>query len=236
MALDLATGKPRWTVQHTPNDAWLVGCEVNMPSENCPEDIGPDYDFGASPIERTLADGRAIVISGQKSGMVFAQDARDGKIVWKATLVDKLARGEITFGGAADNQNAYFGTRSGAVWAIDLKSGAKKWSTPIAPIPQRQSGQTAALTVIPGVVFSGGSDGVLRAFAAADGKQIWQFDTVRDFTTLNGVAGKGGAFGAPGPTIAGGMMFVGSGYTGLGNGRGGNVLLAFDAAQSQSTK
>jgi polyvinyl alcohol dehydrogenase (cytochrome) len=236
MALDLATGKPRWTVQHTPNDAWLVGCEVNMPSENCPEDIGPDYDFGASPIERTLADGRAIVISGQKSGMVFAQDARDGKIVWKATLVDKLARGEITFGGAADNQNAYFGTRSGAVWAIDLKSGAKKWSTPIAPIPQRQSGQTAALTVIPGVVFSGGSDGVLRAFAARDGKQIWQFDTVRDFTTLNGVAGKGGAFGAPGPTIAGGMMFVGSGYTGLGNGRGGNVLLAFDAAQSQSTK
>jgi polyvinyl alcohol dehydrogenase (cytochrome) len=122
------------------------------------------------------------------------------------------------------------------VWAIDLKSGAKKWSTPIAPIPQRQSGQTAALTVIPGVVFSGGSDGVLRAFAARDGKQIWQFDTVRDFTTLNGVAGKGGAFGAPGPTIAGGMMFVGSGYTGLGNGRGGNVLLAFDAAQSQSTK
>ena len=181
MALDLATGKPRWTVQHTPNDAWLVGCEVNMPSENCPDDIGPDYDFGASPIERTLDDGRSIVISGQKSGTVFAQDARDGKIVWKATLVEKLSRGEITFGGAADNQNAYFGTRSGGVWALDLKSGAKKWTTPIAPIPQRQSGQTAALTVIPGAVFSGGSDGVLRAFATGDGKQIWEFDTVRDF-------------------------------------------------------
>jgi len=27
--------------------------------------------------------------------------------------------------------------------------------------------------------------------------------------------------------MAGGMIFVGSGYTGLGNGRGGNVLLAF---------
>jgi polyvinyl alcohol dehydrogenase (cytochrome) len=236
VALDLATGKRKWVVQHTPNDAWLVGCEVNNPSENCPTDIGPDYDFGASSMLRKLADGRSIVVSGQKSGEVFAQDVRDGKVIWKASLVDKLARGEITFGGAADGENAYFGTRSGAVWALDLRNGEKKWSTPVAAIPQRQSGQTAALTVIPGVVFSGGSDGVLRAFATSDGKQVWEFDTIRDFMTTNGVPGHGGAMGAPGPTIAGGMMFVGSGYTGLGNGRGGNVLLAFGADGSQSTR
>ena len=236
MALDLATGKPRWTVQHTPNDAWLVGCETNNPSENCPTDIGPDWDFGDSPIMRTLNGGRTILISGQKSGEVYAQDARDGKVIWKATLVEKLARGEITFGGAADDQKAYFGTRSGAVWALDLKTGEKKWTTPIAQTPQRQSGQTAALTVIPGVVFSGGQDGVLRALSTADGKQIWEFDTVRDFTTVNGVAGKGGAMGAPGPTVAGGMVFLGSGYTGLGNGRGGNVLLAFEADESRATR
>ena len=236
MALDLATGKPRWAVQHTPDDAWLVGCETNNPSENCPANVGPDYDFGMSPMMRTMSDGRTIVVTGQKSGEVFAQDVRDGKVIWKATLVEKLARGEITFGGAADDQKAYFGTRSGNVFALDLKTGETKWKTPIAPTPQRQSGQTAALTVIPGVVFSGGQDGILRAFSTADGKQIWQFDTVRDFMTANGAAAKGGAMGAPGPTIAGGMMFVGSGYTGLGNGRGGNVLLAFEAAQSQSTK
>ncbi len=236
MALELATGKTRWVVQHTPNDAWLVGCETSNPSENCPTEIGPDYDFGASPIMRTLDDGRTIVVSGQKSGEVFAQDVRDGKVIWKATLVDRLARGEITFGGAADEQKAYFGTRSGAVWALDLKTGDKKWTTPVAPVPQRQAGQTAALTVIPGVVFSGGQDGILRAFSSADGKPIWQFDTVRDFMTTNNVAAKGGAMGAPGPTIAGGMLFVGSGYTGLGNGRGGNVLLAFEAAQAQSTR
>ena len=236
MALDLATGKPRWAVQHTPDDAWLVGCETNTPSENCPSNIGPDYDFGMSPMMRPLADGRTIVVTGQKSGDVFAEDVRDGKVIWKATLVDRLARGEITFGGAADDQNAYFGTRSGVIWALDLKSGEKKWSTPIAPTPQRQSGQTAALTVIPGVLFSGGQDGVLRALSTTDGKQLWQFDTLRDFTTVNGVAARGGAMGAPGPTIAGGMLFLGSGYTGLGNGRGGNVLLAFETAETQSTK
>ena len=227
MALDLATGKVRWSVQHTENDAWLVGCEVNSPSENCPTDIGPDYDFGSASMMRTLPDGRTIVVSGQKSGEVFAQDVRDGALLWKATLVDKLARGEINFGGAADDQKAYFGTRSSGIWALDLKTGDKKWVARIAPIPQRQSGQNAALTVIPGVVFSGGADGVLRAFATADGTPIWDYDTLRDFTTTNGVAAKGGAMGAPGPTVAGGMVFVGSGYTGLGNGRGGNVLLAF---------
>jgi len=236
MALDLATGKPRWTVQHTPNDAWLVGCETNSPSENCPSDIGPDYDFGMSPMMRTLSDGRTIVVTGQKSGEVFAQDVRDGKVLWKASLVDRLARGEITFGGAADDQKAYFGTRSGAIWALDLKTGEKKWTTPIAPMAQRQSGQTAALTAIPGVLFSGGQDGVLRALSTADGKQIWEFDTIRDVTTVNGVPARGGAMGAPGPTVAGGMIFLGSGYTGLGNGRGGNVLLAFEPADTQSTK
>jgi polyvinyl alcohol dehydrogenase (cytochrome) len=228
MALDLDTGKVHWSVQHTANDAWLVGCEVSNPSENCPTDIGPDYDFGSASIMRTLPDGRTIVISGQKSGEVFAQDVRDGSLVWKATLVDKLARGEINFGGAADDQKAYFGTRSSGISALDLKTGERKWLATIAPFtPPRQSGQTAALTVISGVVFSGGSDGVLRAFATSDGKQVWEYDTLRDFTTVNGVAAKGGAMGAPGPTVAGGMVFVGSGYTGLGNGRGGNVLLAF---------
>jgi polyvinyl alcohol dehydrogenase (cytochrome) len=236
MALDLATGKPRWTVQHTPDDAWLVGCEVINPSENCPTGIGPDYDFGASPIMRTIPGGPTIVISGQKSGEVFAQDVRDGKVLWKATLVERLARGEITFGGAADGERVYFGTRGTGVWALDVKTGAKRWNTPVAAIPQRQSGQTAALTVIPGVVFSGGQDGVLRAFAAADGKQIWEFDTVRDFTTVNGVPARGGAMGAAGPAVAGGMLFLGSGYTGLGNGRGGNVLIAFEADEAQSTR
>ena len=228
MALDLDTGKVRWSVQHTANDAWLVGCEVNSPSENCPSDIGPDYDFGSASIMRTLPDGRTIVVSGQKSGEVFAQDVRNGALLWKATLVDKLARGEINFGGAADDRQAYFGTRSNGISALDLRTGERKWVAKIAPFnPPRQVGQTAALTVIPGVLFSGGADGVVRAFATGDGKQVWEYDTLRDFTTANGVAAKGGAMGAPGPTVAGGMLFVGSGYTGLGNGRGGNVLLAF---------
>jgi polyvinyl alcohol dehydrogenase (cytochrome) len=230
LALDINTGAIRWVVQHTENDAWLVGCDGDTRSENCPEDVGPDYDFGSPPMMRTLPDGRTVLVSGQKSGEVYAQDAgREGAVIWKATLVEKLSRGEIVFGGGADDQTAYFGTRTGGMSALDLRTGMRKWFTPVPTPPGRRSGVNAALAVIPGVIFSGGWDGYLRAFAAEDGRIIWEFDTIRDFTTVNAVAAKGGSMGAPGPTIAGGMLFAGSGYPGLGAGMGGNVLLAFSA-------
>jgi polyvinyl alcohol dehydrogenase (cytochrome) len=85
----------------------------------------------------------------------------------------------------------------------------------------------AALTVIPGVVFSGGWDGILHALSTSDGHELWQTSTAREFPTVNGIPGKGGSLGAPGPIIVGGMLYVGSGYIGTGNGMPGNVLLAF---------
>jgi len=65
--------------------------------------------------------------------------------------------------------------------------------------------------------------------SAADGHVLWQYDTVKSFETVNKVAAKGGSMGGPGPTVAGGMLFVGSGFPGVQNGTPGNVLLAFAA-------
>jgi polyvinyl alcohol dehydrogenase (cytochrome) len=59
-----------------------------------------------------------------------------------------------------------------------------------------------------------------------DGKVVWDFDTVRTFDTVNGVAARGGSLDGPGPAIAGGMVFVNSGY-GNSGGIPGNVFLAF---------
>jgi polyvinyl alcohol dehydrogenase (cytochrome) len=84
----------------------------------------------------------------------------------------------------------------------------------------------AAATVIPGVVFSGARDGFLRAYSTATGKVIWSVDTARSFETVNGVEAQGGSIDGPGPVIAGGMMYVTSGY-GFWSGRPGNVLLAY---------
>jgi polyvinyl alcohol dehydrogenase (cytochrome) len=81
--------------------------------------------------------------------------------------------------------------------------------------------------VIPGVLFFASSTGTLYAYATDDGKAIWRFDTAREFETVNGVAATGGNIGSAGPVVAGGMLFVPSGYSELGNGARGNVLLAF---------
>jgi polyvinyl alcohol dehydrogenase (cytochrome) len=67
----------------------------------------------------------------------------------------------------------------------------------------------------------------VRALDASDGKVVWQFDTVREFQTVNGVAAKGGSIGSAGPVVAGGTLFVPSGYVGVTNSMPGNVLLAF---------
>jgi polyvinyl alcohol dehydrogenase (cytochrome) len=231
MALDMDTGRILWSVQDTQNDAWVVSCiEGRGTKENCPENAGPDFDFGSSPMLRTLADGRTVVIAGQKSGVVWAHDVdHKGAVVWKTSVVTKAPgpQGQISFGGSADDRMTYFGLNSGGVVALLLSNGERKWFTPMDPAQGRSGGQDAAVSVIPGVLFSGGWDGVLRALSTTDGKVVWQFDMLRNFDTVNKVTAKGGSLGSAGPTIAGGTVFVGSGYPGVQNGREGNVLLAF---------
>ena len=80
--------------------------------------------------------------------------------------------------------------------------------------------------MIPNVVFSGSLDGHLRGYSTTDGRVLWDYDTARDFQTVNGVPGHGGAINGPGATVAGGMLFVNSGYAFFGQ-MPGNVLLAF---------
>jgi polyvinyl alcohol dehydrogenase (cytochrome) len=226
MAIHMDTGKVLWSVQDYENDAWLVGC-AQEPNENCPKDLGPDYDFGASPILHTRPDGRRVLMAGNKSGQVFAHDPdKNGELLWKSVLVEKIGESEILFGGAADDSAAYFGLDNGSLAAIDPDTGRRKWFLPPRP-PGPRRGITAALTVIPGAVFVGSQDGTVRAHASEDGRLLWSFDTLQDFKTTNEVPARGGSMGAPGPTVAGGMVFVGSGYVGLGNGTPGNVILAF---------
>ncbi|MBF8300418.1 MAG: PQQ-binding-like beta-propeller repeat protein [Acidobacteria bacterium] len=226
MAIHMDTGKVLWSVQDFENDAWLVGCAQER-TENCPKDLGPDFDFGAPPILHTLPDGRRLLLAGQKSGQVFAHDPdRQGALVWKALLVENVGAAEILFGGAADDQTAYFGLDNGVLAALAPATGKQKWALPARPQGPRR-GFTAALTAIPGVVFAGGQDGMLSAFASDSGRAVWQFNMLQEFKTVNRVAAKGGSMGAPGPTVAGGLLFVGSGYVGLGNGTPGNVLLVF---------
>jgi polyvinyl alcohol dehydrogenase (cytochrome) len=115
------------------------------------------------------------------------------------------------------------------MFSFRVDNGERMWMTPPPGCGERRPcspAQSQAVSAISGAVFSGSVDGHLRAYSTADGKIIWDFDTAREFTTVNGISAKGGSMDAGGPVIGSGMVFVGSGY-GQWGGMPGNVLLAF---------
>ena len=235
VAFDMRNGKMLWSYQGVENDVSPAGCNGKQKGEQCPEVVGPDWDFANSPILKTLPFGDRLLIAAHKGGGVVAVDPdKKGALVWKADLADGVAGpgGQIMWGGAADDQNVYYSLQTGGVAALGLGDGKTAWFTRLDPAPAEQGrrtrrGQAAAVTAIPGVVFSGGWDGVLHALSTMDGRRIWEFNTAQEFQAVNGVPAKGGSLGAPGPVVVGGTLYVGSGYIGTGNGMPGNVLLAF---------
>ena len=224
MAVDMKTGRRLWTYQAQANDAFLGGCSGPQRTDNCPETNGPDLDIGNSPILKSLAGGRRVLLAGTKDGHVFALDPdRGGKLLWNLQVLDKDARGAagVFWGGAADGTKAYYGLASGAMAAVELNSARPAWKQVLS-----KSNNSAATSAIPGVAFEGGMDGQLHAVSTKDGSALWSFDTARSFDTVNKVPAHGGGMGSAGPTVADGMLFVGSGYAVTGD-RSGNVLLAF---------
>ena len=92
---------------------------------------------------------------------------------------------------------------SGGMAAIGLSDGRAIWSVANPPCGDRKAckqSHPAAVTAIPGVVFSGTMDGRLRAYAVQDGKVLWEYDTARDFATVNGVKANGGSMSNSGPS------------------------------------
>jgi polyvinyl alcohol dehydrogenase (cytochrome) len=239
MAFDLDTGKLKWANQVTPNDNFLVNCRQPGVG-NCPEEAGPDYDFGSSPILRTLPGGKQVLLAGQKSGVIYALDPdRQGKIVWQVRLGAGGALGGIEWGFAADDRYVYVPMadttgpqRKPGLTALQISDGKQLWHVPAPPANctwgtvRCNNSQSAAATLIPGVIFSGTVDGRLRAYSTKDGTIIWDFDTAVPRETVNGGLTSGGALDGGGPTIANGVLYTNSGY-GRIVGQPGNLLLAF---------
>jgi polyvinyl alcohol dehydrogenase (cytochrome) len=246
VAIDLSDGKVVWINQVTKNDNFLVGCGRKPDPANCPETLGPDYDFGASPILWDLGHGAQIILAGQKSGLVYGFDPdHGGKLVWQTRVGHGGALGGVEWGMAASPHALFaavsdistpqaMGGRPG-LNALDAANGELLWHVdapkPVCHKPGRCSNAfSAAVTAFPGAVVSGAEDGHIRAFASRDGALLWDFDTAgQPYQPVNvdGPA-RGGVIDATGPTAANGVVYVESGYGGFGAANGGMaVLLAF---------
>ncbi len=243
VAFNLQTGAMQVLRQHAEDDIWNASCRrPDREQAVCPVADAPDADFGASPVLVTTKAGKQLLVAGNKSGAVWALDpAAGGKTVWEAQVGKGSTGGGVLWGVAVGEDrvhvpNGFFDAKnpdaSGAMTALDLNTGKVLWAAPNPPCGARKPCKpthAAAVSAIPGVVFSGTMDGQLYAYDAATGKITWAYDSVQEFTTLNGVSAKGGSMSNGGATIAGGMVYVQSGYSHHGAVIPGNVLLAFSA-------
>jgi len=254
LAIDLKTGKLLWSRQLTSEDVFNNSCTTPQ-RMNCQHTAGPDYDFGQSPILVSLGGAKRALVIAQKSGMVYALDAdQQGKLLWQARAGEGGKFGGSQWGSASDGQNVYvaisgqevkaaadpgspYGFRfvldpqkGGGLNAFDLKTGKLVWNVKAVPCPDSKTNcspaQSAALTAIPGVVFSGSVDGHLRAYSTTSGEVLWDIDTASEFRTVNGGVAHGGSIDDAGVAVVNGLVFANSGYNQWG-GMAGNVLLAF---------
>lgn len=244
LAFDAKTGKLLWSKQLTEGDVYNLGAHGN----------GRDFDFGQPPILVSLSNGHRALVIGQKSGIAHALDPdREGAILWQTRVGHGGPLGGIQWGSAADSHNMYVALADlgmtgvpdksapqgfrleldpksgGGLFALRLESGEKAWSAKPPSCDDRKHcspAQSAPVSAIPDVVFSGSVDGHLRAYSAQTGEVIWDVNTAREYQTVNGQKANGGSLDATGPVIAGGMLYVASGY-GQWGGLPGNVLLAF---------
>src|SRR5579863_7501663 len=235
LALRMDNGAIVWHHQEFVGDAFMARCQAtNGADSNCAEKLGPDYDFGGSSAILQTVHGKDILVAAGKGGVAIGLDpAANGKLLWRTQLWETQpppASGLVVWGGTADGQRVYYPLQQagGGLKALELESGKVDWN---APIHADRRGQAGPATSIPGVVFTGGWDGILRAVATSNqesaGTVIWSYDANKDYQTVNGVIANGGSFGCAGPVTAGGMLYVSSGYAGIMGGSQGNVVLAF---------
>ena len=187
IALDLDTGRIIWTKQALANDVYNSAC-ASSPTRgpSCPEENGPDHDFGSPAILVRTASGRELLVAGQKSGVVWAFDPdMNGEVVWQTRVGKGGINGGIQWGMASDGELVFAQTSDAAITrtatarvldpttggglsALRVVDGTRAWYVeppPCGPTPNCSPAQSAALTAIPGVLFSGSMDGHLRAYS-----------------------------------------------------------------------
>ena len=149
----------------TAADAWTVGCRL-PDKTNCAEANGPDFDFSSSPILVTMANGRRVLVAGQKSGMVHGLDPdADGKVLWSVKVGEGGTMGGVQWGpppigrtptwrcptSAGSRCRTRSATdadpkRGGGMFALRVDTGERVWYT---PPPAAATGRAAVPRSLP---------------------------------------------------------------------------------------
>ena len=243
IAFDMDDGTIRWIHQTMADDAFTMACAMGGSHPNCPN-AGPDVDIGAPIVTTTLSNGQDIVVAGTKGAVVVGLDPdNNGELLWSARVGRGGALGGIHWGMSFHGDVLYVPvsdrggvndaviTAQPGLHAIDMKTGEVLWYT---PAPKRcaegvrgcMDAYSGPVTSTDDVIIASSLSGYLFAHDPATGERVWEYDTVREFETINGVSARGGSIDATGPVLSGDYMIVSTGYATFGQ-MPGNAVLVF---------
>lgn len=248
IALDLQSGEQRWVFQGLWNDVWNTACG-RVPGPNCPNQRPStlaDKDFGGSAVLVPREDGD-ILLAGQKTGDLWALNPETGALIWNQRIGTGTALGGNHWGIATDGERVFLpindpGSARGTyvprpgMYSFFVASGEPSWSrSERADCESRAEwlrgcesrfGHSVTPLLIDGALVTGTIDGRLMIIDSDSGDVLFEYDTVREYETVNGVPGRGGAIDAHGIAAGAGLLLINSGYGRVG-GTSGNALLAF---------
>jgi outer membrane protein assembly factor BamB len=139
------------------------------------------HGFWGSPV----ISGETAIVAGMDH-IIYAINIGDGSLVWKT---DDLG-GEMVAQPAFDGQTLYIGTfgsknnvpdEMSQMIAVSAADGKEVWRKPV------KGWVWSTPTLVDGVLYFGDQEGVVYAFNAADGSQVWQVQP-EDSATRNIIA------------------------------------------------
>jgi eukaryotic-like serine/threonine-protein kinase len=144
VALSIAEGHPLWRV-----------------------DLG-DSELTAAVFARV--GGRGLLFLGSSSGIVYAVEAANGRVVWKKSELD-CVRSPPALMETAQGAVLVTGSKFGMVRGLDAETGAERWQFRTG---DRVTGAPAVLGGKEPRAFIGSYDRKLYAIAGLDGRGLWQ--------------------------------------------------------------
>jgi polyvinyl alcohol dehydrogenase (cytochrome) len=244
LGIDLDDGHLKWAFQTRGSDTFTALCLFQPATCPIPFD---DFDFGAGPnLFRLKSDGpqqgggdgrpREILGIGQKSGIYYALDPDNGRLLWATMVGPSGLFGGIEWGTAADGEHVYVSLsnsehkpyqlqpsgqphNSGSWAALDAETGRILWQTKATGqdprAPAFGSLALGSVSAANGVMYAGATGGDFVALDGASGKILWTFPS--------------GGTPISGPAIVNDTLYWGTGYNKLGLGIPNNKLYSFFA-------
>lgn len=233
VAIDISTGKVAWKFSQSKVEAWTIACGVNLPDlyfviphnnhGACPQIAGPDVDYGMAPIfvagtKDVTPNNEDTVFTGQKSGIVWANSAKTGKLSWSTVTGNGGAAGGLMFGSATDGKHYFYAQTNsekknytladghtvlnyGHVGSLHLRNGSIAWQKPLDCFLNAPLAHSNGLVYVScGHVAGGSPGGQLHVYDAKTGAHLFQ-----KLSTPGNRAG--------GVSIADGRVYLPTGYT-----------------------